>query len=73
MNDKEKISKLAEALFFYADPDTYFAIGFFPDPPCGGFMEDFSNDFGDQYGVDRDYNHVPGKFARKVLKEVGEI
>jgi hypothetical protein len=29
------------ALEFYADPDTYVAIGFFPDPPCGEFMEDF--------------------------------
>lgn len=28
------------ALAFYADPDTYFAIGFVCDPPCGGFAED---------------------------------
>lgn len=31
-----------EALKFYADPETYFAIGFFPDRPCGEFMSDFS-------------------------------
>jgi hypothetical protein len=35
---------LREALEFYADPDTYFAIGLFPDRPCGEFMEDFSDE-----------------------------
>lgn len=50
--------KLIDALVFYADPDTYFAIGFFPDPPCGPFMEDFSETpLGDK----------PGKLARTVL------
>lgn len=39
---EEEIENLIEALDFYADPETYFAIGFFPDPPCGDFMNDFS-------------------------------
>ena len=39
----ERIAELEEALAFYADPDTYYAIGFFPDPPCGEFMDDFSD------------------------------
>ena len=38
-----EIDELKETLAFYADPETYFAIGFFPDPPCGEFMEDFSD------------------------------
>ena len=64
MTDKEKIEKLSDTLLFYADPDSYFAIMFIPDSPCGGFMDDFSHD--EQY--DRG---IPGKLARKVLKEVG--
>ena len=63
MKDKEKIERLSDALAFYADPDTYFAIMFVPDSPCGGFIEDFSYD--EQY--DR---NMPGEFARKVLKKV---
>lgn len=39
--------RLAEALEFYADPASYFAIAFIPDPPCGEFMDDFSDDHGD--------------------------
>ncbi len=36
------IEALEEALTFYADPETYFAIAFLADPPCGDFMADFS-------------------------------
>jgi hypothetical protein len=32
--------RLREALEFYADPETYFAIAFLPDPPCGPFIHD---------------------------------
>lgn len=39
---RAKIQELEEALAFYAAPMTYFAIGFFPDRPCGEFMDDFS-------------------------------
>ena len=68
MTDQEKIEKLADALWFYADPDTYFAIGFFSDKPCGEFIDDFSDDHGfNQY--DR---AMPGKLARQVLKETDE-
>jgi len=54
------IFKLIDALEFYADPDTYFAIGFFPDPPCGEFIEDF------------DEHKKPGARARKVLETLVE-
>lgn len=50
---------LREALGFYANPETYFAIGMFPDPPCGAFMEDFSET--DDLGL------KPGKLARAAL------
>jgi hypothetical protein len=52
--------RLAKALRFYADPETYLAIGFFPDPPCGEFMDDF-DDQGPQFGF------KPGKRARAAL------
>lgn len=50
------VKALVEALVFYADVDTYFAIGFFPDPPCGDFVKDF------------DKTGKPGARARKILK-----
>ena len=63
MRDREA---LGEALGFYADPETYFAIVFIPDRPCGEFIDDFSDDYGhpDLTG------HRPGKLARKVVLEV---
>jgi len=39
----KETNMLEEALLFYADPETYFAIGFFSDPPCGEFMTDFED------------------------------
>lgn len=56
------------ALAFYADPDTYFAIGFFPDPPCGEFMEDFSTHGGYDDDLER-----PGKRARAALAAWAEV
>lgn len=50
---------IIKALEFYADPETYFAIGFFPDPPCGPFMEDFSKT--------EELGNKPGKMAREAL------
>ena len=54
-NQNTKI--LIETLQFYADPDTYFAIGFFPDNPCGDFINDFDN------------TGKPGAFARQTLEK----
>ena len=56
-----RYAALLEALEFYADPESYVAIGFFPDPPCGAFADDVS-DTGEQWG------HRPGKKARAVLE-----
>lgn len=57
--------KLREALEFYADPETYHAITFMIDPPCGGFEDDFDEDHGDEF-YDRP---MPGKRARAALYE----
>ena len=51
--------KWEPVLAFYADPDTYFAIGIFPDPPNGPFMDDFSKT--------AELGHKPGKRAREAL------
>ena len=59
-----EVERLTEALYFYADPDTYFAIAFWFDPPCGDFQDDFSEDHGNSF-----YNRaMPGKLARAVLR-----
>lgn len=54
---------LVKALKFYADPATYHAVGFWFDPPCGGFDEDFSADHGDEFYQ----REMPGKTAREAL------
>ena len=59
---------LASALSFYGNPASYHAVGFWVDPPAGGFADDFSEDHGDDY-YDRD---MPGKLAREVLATVRE-
>jgi hypothetical protein len=62
IEEQAKETKILEgALAFYADPETYFAIGFFPDPPCGEFMTDFEDlpDFG---------AWKPGKRAREAAR-----
>lgn len=60
----DEIERLRTALAFYADPNTYFAIGFLPDPPCGAFIDDWSEHGGTDFepGDER-----PGKRAREVL------
>lgn len=50
--------ELCKALEFYANPETYFAIGFFPDPPYGEFIDDFSETY---------LGWKPGKAARNTL------
>lgn len=49
------------ALEFYANPDTYFVIGFFPGHPCGDFIDDFS--------VVDDVAR-PGKIARATIAQI---
>lgn len=60
---KAEVETLREALEFYADPDTYFAIGFMSDPPCGDFLTDISECV-DSYGLDQT---KPGMRARTAL------
>lgn len=60
---KQRINELEDALAFYADPSTYFAIGFFPDPPCGDFMDDFE----DCSRLDPNLGKEPGRKAREAL------
>lgn len=52
--------QVLDALQFYADPETYFAIAFIPDPPAGEFMDDFSETIC--------LGRKPGKTAREVLE-----
>ena len=52
-----EIKRLREALEFYADPNTYMAVAFIADPPAGPFVDDFSDDHGNEF-YDRP---MPGK------------
>lgn len=54
------------ALKFYANPESYFAIAVWADPPCGGFAKDYSDT-----GTDLGVRH--GKRARKALADVKKI
>jgi hypothetical protein len=56
----DEVERLRGALEYYADPATYFGIGFFPDPPCGDFIND---------GSETDLGMKPGAKAREALKE----
>lgn len=53
------IKKFSDALVFYAQPETYFAIAVLGDPPCGDFVRDFSKT--------NNLGYKPGKRARRVL------
>jgi len=55
----DEVERLRDTVEYYADPETYVAIGFFPDPPCGDFINDCDET---EYGV------KPGKRARNALK-----
>ena len=61
--EREAHAETRKALEFYADPETYFAIGIFPDPPCGEFATDTS-DTGE-------FGHRHGKRAREALDALG--
>lgn len=56
------IERLEEALAFYADPETWVAVAFLADPPCGEIVTDES-DTGDPWGWRL------GKRAREALKD----
>jgi hypothetical protein len=55
---KKRIEQLEAALEFYAQPETYFAIAFVGDPPCGEFLDDFE---------ETELGEKPGKRARAAL------
>jgi hypothetical protein len=66
---KCNIARMLETLAFYADPDSYFAIAFFSDKPCGEFMDDFDEEYNQELCTyDRP---MPGKRARICLKKNG--
>ena len=52
---------LIDALWFYADPGTYFGAALWFDPPTGGFDTDIADDFYDDF-IDRP---VPGSRATR--------
>jgi hypothetical protein len=58
------ILRLAEALWFYADPETYHACDFGWESPAGAFSEDFSDDHGDPFYA----RPMPGRTARAALR-----
>jgi hypothetical protein len=64
-----RLKSAEETLAFYGDPETYFAIGFLPDRPCGEFEDDFEE-------LDGALGHPgggswtkPGKRARAYFKD----
>jgi hypothetical protein len=59
---RERVRHYKDVLEFYADPESYLAIGFFPDPPCGDFITDWT-DTGPLYGF------RPGGRARAALAD----
>jgi hypothetical protein len=69
---EREVRQLRAALVMYADPSSYHAIFFMPDRPCGWFIDDFSEDHGDDF-YDRP---MPGARARAALRnsdEIGEL
>lgn len=59
-----------DALEFYADPDSYFAISILADRPAGAFADDFSED---DWTRECDFDRpMPGKRAREALKRLAE-
>lgn len=67
-DERAKMQPLIEALEFYADPATYHALSVWADPPCGDFVNDYSEDHGDDF-YDRP---MPGKTAREALAQQPE-
>ena len=72
--NEDNFIKLVEALTFYADPETYFAVSVFGDPPCGAFASDIGTlEYLDDHGNVVDTEHRPGEYARTVLADVLNI
>lgn len=69
---RENFLKLVWALGFYADHETYFAIGFLGDRPCGEFMDDFSTIqyINPETGDVVESRYLPGEHARSTIAEV---
>lgn len=67
---EEQNETLREALAFYADPETYFAIAFMADPPCGEFADDFEELDGALGHPDGGAWTKPGKRAREAYAAV---
>lgn len=62
--DKTDENPLINVLLFYADPETYHGISILGDPPCGEFIDDFSEDH-----EHPDYPRpMPGATARDILR-----
>lgn len=62
---KRALGIAMDALNMYASPDSYFAIGFGFDRPCGDFADDFSR------VKLSDYNRpMPGKIARAAIRKL---
>lgn len=61
------LSAAIETLSLYADPESYHAIAFLCDPPCGWFSKDVGK-------VNHPhYKYKPGKQARKTLARISTI
>lgn len=56
-----QLSMAIQALYFYADPSTYFAISILGDRPCGELVDDIS---------DTHIGFKPGKLARETFKRL---
>jgi hypothetical protein len=62
---EREVRRLREALVMYADPESYHAIAFYFDRPCGEFADDFSEDHGNSF-----YQRpMPGARARAALAD----
>ena len=61
---EKQLAVALDALEFYANPETYFAIMFLCDPPAG----DFAKDTGPT-----DLGVKPGKKARRAIRKIVAI
>lgn len=60
---QSRIDELTEALWFYGNPDNYFAVGIFGDRPCG----QIADDVGDDHGHPDFDRPMHGWYARRIL------
>lgn len=65
---EKREAALREALSFYADPESYFAIALWTDPPCGEFADDLDESYKDMPEFETNMEgERPGARARKAL------